>query len=177
MDNLAFKYKTDKGTRSVNGTSGKGYTLLYEKYFKIYRYAPIRILEIGVKSGASLRMWSEYFPNAEIIGIDINPATKCEVGTIYIGDQTDTDFLESIMDRYDHYFDIIIDDGGHKFEQIRTSFETLIDCVGICYVVEDLHVSGKKFFNYLSDMFALIQGKKTKIKSVHFYKSIAFIWM
>ncbi len=30
-----------------------------------------RILEIGVKEGASIRMWQEYFPEAEIHGLDM----------------------------------------------------------------------------------------------------------
>ena len=35
------------------------------------KYKKINILEIGVDNGDSLRLWREYFPNANICGIDI----------------------------------------------------------------------------------------------------------
>ncbi len=35
---------------------------IYTKHFDAYRNRPIRMLEIGVFRGGSLRMWKEYFP-------------------------------------------------------------------------------------------------------------------
>jgi hypothetical protein len=56
-------------------------------------------LEIGVWEGGSLRMWEEYFPNAEIWGLDVNPA-RGEVagGRIHFvsGDQKDPDALNKV---------------------------------------------------------------------------------
>jgi hypothetical protein len=33
------------------------------------RHLPIKLLEIGVENGCSIKMWEEYFPNGEIYGL------------------------------------------------------------------------------------------------------------
>ena len=48
------------------------YCDIYEKYFNERRHKVTKFI-IGVKDGASLRMWKEYFPNAMIYGVDIDP--------------------------------------------------------------------------------------------------------
>src|SRR5215472_16408253 len=53
------------------------YFEVYERHFSRFRRTPVRVLEIGVYSGGSLEMWSEYFgPEAQIYGVDIEPACK-----------------------------------------------------------------------------------------------------
>ena len=48
---------------------------VYERHFGAYRNRPIRLLEFGVYQRGSLQMWKHYFgPQAQIIGVDINPA-------------------------------------------------------------------------------------------------------
>ena len=54
----------------------ENYFEIYESYFKKFQRKNIRLLEIGVQYGGSLKMWNEYFPNAKIFGIDINPDCK-----------------------------------------------------------------------------------------------------
>ena len=63
LTELGLKYGTDK--------SENGYTKIYENFLSDKRDAKNNILEIGVWRGASLRMWSEYFPNSLILGMDI----------------------------------------------------------------------------------------------------------
>ena len=49
-------------------------------------------MEIGVYHGNSLKVWKDYFPNAEIYGIDIDPSCKKfedERTKIIICDQND----------------------------------------------------------------------------------------
>ena len=36
---------------------------------------PLRVLEIGIERGGSLLMWRDYFPNAQVFGIDITDKT------------------------------------------------------------------------------------------------------
>jgi len=103
------------------------------------RESKIRILEIGVKDGASLRMWREYYPNAEVVGIDINKSIKIEGCTVLQMDQCDQYALSLLGN-----FDIIIDDGSHMTLHQQLSFLQLfynnLNEKGI-YIMEDVHTS------------------------------------
>jgi len=137
LSSLAIKHGTDKGPGYHN------YTALYEMMFAGIREEPLKILEIGVLEGASLRMWCDFFPNAEIHGMDIN--SDCNVFaddriTIHIGDQGDRRDLEKIgID-----FDIVIDDGSHCVSDQIESFKVLWPNTRLIYVVEDVYTSYKK---------------------------------
>ncbi len=63
LTEIATRCGTDKG-------SGHHYTGLYDILFRHRRNDPLKILEIGVQFGCSLRMWTGYFPNAQVTGID-----------------------------------------------------------------------------------------------------------
>ena len=60
-------------------------------------------------------MWQNYFgPQTKIIGIDVDPMCKQYESNntkVYIGDQTDENFLKFVIDDNERP-DIIIDDGG-----------------------------------------------------------------
>ncbi len=176
----------------------EGYMPLYEFYINKWKDKEINLMEIGVSNGASIKMWHDYFKKAKIHGIDINPKSKFmkERIKIYIGDQSDKEFLESVCK--DKQFDIIIDDGGHKMSQQIGSFEILWKYLkpGGFYVIEDLHTSYHKFYlnlDYTTMDFLLaklhdlnLYGKREysindlneyekTIEFMHFYKSIVFI--
>ena len=101
---------------------------VYDQYFSKYRYKEIVILEIGVFQGGSLQMWKNYLgPKAKIYGIDINPNCKEleeENIKIFIGSQSDPDFLKKVKEQIPP-IDILIDDGGHTMKQQIVSFEEL----------------------------------------------------
>lgn len=128
------------------------YFALYERYFAPFRSRPVRILEIGVSGGGSLRMWERCFPLAEsIVGVDINPACRRHAGgrvEVEIGSQSDPVFLEGLKKRHAP-FDIIIDDGGHMMDQQICSFEHLFGHLrdGGIYLVEDCATSYWPGFN------------------------------
>ena len=91
-------------------------------------------------------MWKNYFgPKAKIYGIDIDPNCKQyeeDNIEIFIGSQADKSFLAEVKRKMPR-IDILIDDGGHTMNQIKTSFLELFDHVkedGI-YAIEDLHTS------------------------------------
>jgi predicted O-methyltransferase YrrM len=114
---------------------------VYEQFFNAIRERPMKILEIGVHKGGSLRMWAEYFPNSRITGVDIDPDCKRNYGDriqVVIGDQADRDFLNKLGT-----FDIIVDDGGHTMVQQKTSLDVLWGHLhpGGVYVLEDLETS------------------------------------
>jgi hypothetical protein len=146
----AARYGTDKGTEPVRVApekvhSAKLYTDSYARLFDPLRDRAITLLEIGVATGASLRMWEEIFPLARIVGVDVNPACSKHAGertAVYIGDQVDEAFLHEVAAR-EGPFDIVIDDGGHRMEQHAASLAALWPQVrpGGFYAIEDLHTA------------------------------------
>ena len=130
---------TDKGMHD------HGFVEVYERFFFQYRYKQIRILEIGIYNGDSLKLWSNYFAQASIFGIDVVPKPEVDSEQIktYIADQADRAQLQRFIDTHGGDFDIIIDDGGHSMQQQQVSFGFLFPFVkpGGYYVIEDLHTS------------------------------------
>lgn len=137
LDKIAKSFGTDKSSEIHN------YCEKYEKWLPFDRLEPLTILEIGVLNGHSLLTWREYYPNAKIVGIDINPDCK-QIENIEqnifveIGSQDDINFLQSVVDKFGK-FDLILDDGSHINQHIITSFQFLFDFLKPegTYVVED----------------------------------------
>lgn len=145
LDGLAAHYGSDKW----GGLHW--FTPHYTRHFTPLRYDPVKILEIGIGGykyescgGESLYMWQYFFPRGLVYGLDLYPKPSVRgprIRTIQ-GDQNDRSFLRSLAAELGP-FDIIIDDGSHVNEHVRTSFEELFGCVrpGGYYVIEDLHTS------------------------------------
>ena len=147
-DNALLKLMCEFNTTKVRDPEGTHYATHYSKFFDSLTGSPIKILEIGVKEGESLKLWKKYFhPDSEVFGIEINPEPlkdfKEENISIFYGDKTDTKFLQSVVDEVGSV-DIIIDDAGHQMHQQKASFEFLFPNLlsenGI-YVIEDLATS------------------------------------
>jgi len=180
-----------------------GFLEIYEKYFKDHKDKEIKILEIGVDKGASLRMWREYFSKAIICGLDIDKKDfVIDKVDIVVGDQSNLEVLGKIVNKYGS-FDIIIDDGSHRNKHVIKSLEYLFDYLNYdgFYIVEDLQTSyfpryggsrynllkGSTSMNYIKSMADSINYeqnnkpffKKKKydgiIKYVHFYQNLAII--
>ncbi len=123
------------------------YTPHYQAHFASLRKKRLKILEIGIggyefptHGGESLRMWKAYFPNSQIVGIDIADKSYHDENRIktFRGSQDDREFLERV-NREAGSFDIIIDDGSHRNDHVIKSFEILFPLLnpnGI-YAVED----------------------------------------
>jgi len=146
LDDLAIQFGTDKATQPVGPLAPKGYTVPYSRYLSRLRDQPLRLLEIGIARGASLKMWEKYFPNAYIYGIDINPACRqyqTERTRVFIGSQTDREFLRQVSEAIGASLDVVIDDGGHRMEQHWISLTTLFPYLssGGLYAIEDLHTA------------------------------------
>jgi hypothetical protein len=132
------------------------YLPVYDRYFAPIRQDVRKVLEIGVQGGKSLRMWRDYFPNAEVYGLDLDPACKAveeDRIRIVIGDQSkESDLAELPTD-----FDIIIDDGSHipahQINTFRHLFRHNMNERGI-YVVEDCSgtLQAIKWFAELADL-------------------------
>ena len=145
LDRLAAKHKTDKGAQKVVRNAPKGYTKYYTEYFEAVKNEPLSLLEIGVYTGASLRMWKEYFPKANIYGIDIRRGCRSQEEDrikIFIGDQGDKAFCKKVANKIGPLH-IVVDDGGHKSDLQIASFEALFPHMvsGGLYVIEDLYAT------------------------------------
>lgn len=132
LDELALQYGTDKASNLHN------YTRWYARHLPA-RDTVFSLLEIGVKDGASLRMWRDYFPYAIIEGIDIRISEGLAIPGVRLlqADQKKLEFGSDVS------FDVIIDDGSHRWEDQQASFKALWEHVapGGLYVIEDLHTS------------------------------------
>lgn len=124
---------------------------IYDQLFAPLREQPITLLEIGIEKGGSLDIWSKFFPNGNIIGIDIKEECKKHERDnirVYIGDQGDKNFLKEVATK-EGPFDVIIDDGPHTVEPQIIAFSTLFPFLKRegHYIVEDLHTCYMKEFN------------------------------
>lgn len=98
-------------------------------------------------------MWADYFPNATILGLDINSNYRPsrENIKVEIGDATDPRFIASILKKYGSP-DIVLDDGSHLASQMRKSFDLLFSSTKMIYCIEDLGTQyTSSLGNYLDD--------------------------
>ena len=137
LDQIGLRYNTDKSSAFHN------YLSLYDKHFSNIRYSSNNVLEIGILSGDSLNMFTDYFENSIITAFDILDKQSLKNNSrqnILIGDQSNRDFLNSFED---DYFNVILDDGSHRMEHQQISIGVLFRKLksGGIYVLEDLHTS------------------------------------
>ncbi len=155
LNQLANKYKTDKGTLYYNR---HGYAAVYEKYLAQYKNAKINLLEIGllghdVKARnpdgpyddvTSLKMWREYFSSAKIIGFDIadfSQAPPLNNVKIIQGDMGKISDLSLLNQECPDGFDVIIDDASHASHHQQIALGYLFKHLkkGGLYWIENLH--------------------------------------
>ena len=127
-------------------SSRKGDRLLrvYGRLLEGVRRQPIALLELGVRHGASMRLWRDYFPNATIVGLDIEPVPRLDLPNVHVfqGDQTDPSALDRTRSAIGGgQFDVIIDDASHLGLKSKASFAHLfyrsLKASGL-YFVEDI---------------------------------------
>lgn len=95
----------------------------------------------GYKPGGSLRAWRDYFPLAQITGIDPQPDTQITDEwhiTTHLGYSTRP---EDVARHIQGNFDIIIDDGSHHPDDQMATLRNLWSHVrkGGLYVIEDIY--------------------------------------
>ena len=179
------------------------YFEIYDRHFRAFRDRPVHFLEIGIYSGGSLSMWSQYFGlQAQIYGVDIEPACKSyetDTTKIFIGDQSDRAFWKDFRETVP-LLDIVVDDGGHTPLQQRVSLEELLPHLrpGGIYLCEDITGNTNEFAFHvhqlahqlnafdnvaqdMNDNERRLVSKSTKLQSaihsVHLYPFVAVIEM
>ena len=210
-DKKSYDKKVGRLTASSGGRVEKAAKRLYAKYGrrssdKYYKHnyphyydrhitrTPKKILEIGIKKGASLLLWKKAFPKSRIYGVDIRDVSQVEIiqknkdFKIFHGDATDSNFLKKISK--DGKFDLIIDDGSHDPFDVKTTLRGLWPSVkkGGWYVIEDLWHEGRWFrdgAHYFSESRSIIMDELKnmiakicfgeEVESICFYPNICFI--
>lgn len=119
LDNIINNDKTDKNTVH-------SYLELYQHLFNNKRLTAKNILEIGIDRGGSIKLWSDFFINATIYGLDIMNIDN-------IWDDIKNIHNIKLYASYDAYnpitfnnvflksnikFDVLIDDGPHTLESM-----------------------------------------------------------
>lgn len=166
---LGIKYPTDKSpynTQSAITKHGSGhrhpYTAVYDFIFSPIRYNNINIAEIGVLDNMSMLCWREYFPNATLVGFDINQSFLDNGKSLNLSNTTydfmnvkDILSIKSGLSKYAKY-DIIIEDTTHQIDdQIRVcSIAHNYLKPGGILIIEDIfkNLSEDTYFEKLSNV-------------------------
>lgn len=147
------KYDTDKGT-------DHNYIATYDALFAPFQDRAVNMLEVGVLSGGSLKMFHEFFQKATVYGMDNFSQTSGFGGKVVSADATLSDLATYQRIRVfkcdsrsgvavaetvkDVRFDLIIDDGDHTMEGQFNTFKSLYPVwngVNGVYIIEDVHYS------------------------------------
>ena len=137
LDDIGKKFATDKCSVLHN------YLDKYDFILNQFKNSSFNLLELGVFFGSSLKMWKEYFPNAKIFGVDINP--NCMQYSddrieVLIGDLSN---VQNLIELKKINPSIIIDDASHLWSHQVKAILTLFSCLpsGGVYIMEDLGTS------------------------------------
>lgn len=170
-----------------------------EKFSRLKNKSDLRILELGIDGGGSLQLWEQYFPNASLIlGVDID-LSKCRVQS-----SGKLRMIEGDLSRVETYnkikmyggFDLIIDDGCHKGDEIIAAFGNLFPILKEdgYYSIENLYYTGSGEYNnsnlqnYITNLMLTSNGiidcqddpsylteLSWWIRSIHFEKELCII--
>ena len=119
-------------------------------YLKVYtdlfcsRKNAKNVLEVGIACGGSIKLWHDYFTNATVYGLDIRHSSQ-------VWDELKTLSRVKLLTSINAYdadtfpfsekkFDIIIDDGSHKMEDMISFIKLYSECIadGGILIIEDI---------------------------------------
>lgn len=146
-----------------------GYGMVYARYLAPFLRQPgLTVAEFGILKGTGLAIWCDLFPNARIIGFDIDlahflgnraslerrGAFKNNSPELYEFDQLVPDSERLAIDLKGAKLDIVIDDGLHSKEAIIAQWRAVQPHLASCFVyfIEDyeglLDVCGDEFASF-----------------------------
>jgi len=152
---LGLKYGADKSPLVAHG-----YTPFYNFLFSNLRYKDINFGEIGIYENASMKMWREYFPSANLYGWDCRIEDRLEdlnrfykkdyvqnakqhnlKNTVYdYMNVSSEDSINNALEKTQIKFDVLVDDSDHQFwsqiKLLRNVYKFLKP--GGIFIIEDL---------------------------------------
>lgn len=162
LSELCDRYGSDKGQLRPDDHpydwSAHTYTDYYRMLFDHCREHILNVFECGLgtnnpeipsnmgihgQPGASLRVWRDYFPKANIVGADIDADvlfTEPRIKTFQV-DQSDPGSVADLWRQVDvEAFDLMVDDGLHEFHAGSCLFTHSIHKLSTngVYIIEDV---------------------------------------
>ena len=119
LEEIADNSRTDKNTTN-------SYLPLYQQLLMGKKETAKNVLEVGICTGGSIKLWSDYFTNANVYGLDIMNINKVWESI----KDTEKIILHTSIDAYNHDFfvtnflnknikcDFMLDDGPHTLESM-----------------------------------------------------------
>ena len=121
------------------------YSSFYDFMFSEDRNKDLKIFEVGIYGGSSVKAWKEYFKNSQIYCGDVNRDYFVNEDRIrsFFCDQDNPESIQGMWNDEvlkDINFDIIIDDGKHEYTSninfLENSYHKLKK--GGIFIIEDL---------------------------------------
>jgi hypothetical protein len=179
---IAYKYGTDKCPQVAHS-----YTLFYYELLKDKRETFRKVLELGVgtkermpvnvashyRTGASLYMWRDFFPNAQIYGMDFdsNAIFQDERITTFLCDERVASDLEGVIEQTGPDIDLFVDDGDHDGCRQVFACRTILPLLkkDVIYIIEDLRHPNRLMRN-LVDVGFLCELSAFPVKTVRVWR-------
>jgi hypothetical protein len=136
---LVDNSRTDKNTCH-------SYLQTYEKLFVHFEHSAMNVAEIGICKGGSIKLWRDFFRNAQIHAIDIMPLHDVwdEIQNdqrIRLYTSSDAYTLDFVSKNFkDIQFEMVLDDGPHTLESLMVFIDLYLPLLtknGIL-VIEDV---------------------------------------
>jgi hypothetical protein len=194
---LATKYATDKSPYNIQ-SHRHPYTAIYDMFLAPYKYLPqtLKLGEVGILNGASLRMWREYFPSAELVGFDINASAVQHTETIpntrgCLVDAGSADGLQNALEIVcsdEKKFDILVEDASHCLKHQLLFLKTALNYIrpGGILIIEDIFraIPAARFEEVLREQSEKI-AKAVLVRPEHAFRfspgwendRILFVWV
>ena len=120
------------------------YLPIYQTLFESKKESAKNVLEVGIHCGGSIKLWSDFFPNATVYGLDVIDIIKSDIKNrtnvkLYTwADAYNPDFFNATFSGMK--FDMLLDDGLHTLESMKqfiTLYSQVMTDDGIL-VIEDI---------------------------------------
>jgi len=120
LEEIVDNSRTDKNTIH-------SYLPLYQNLLISKKETAKNVLEIGIKDGGSIKLWSDFFTNANVYGLDtmhINDVWEGIKNNKNVTLHTSTDaycndfFINNLLNK-NIKFDFMLDDGPHSLESMK----------------------------------------------------------
>jgi len=158
LSELAYKYGSDRCPQYRHPYTPFYYELLKDKIDSVKK-----VVEVGIgrsdrssldetaydknlgryyHTGAGLFMWHDFFPNAQIYGIDSDKKCMFEHDRIktFLCDERNVEGMKKVMEEIGSDVDLFVDDGNHHLEPQLLLAKTVLPLLkkDVIYIIEDV---------------------------------------